>query len=60
MLADTMMPEAFEHAGRAVALVTVVGFAIGFVLTEQQASERDGGATAPSTIAVVRDHEPPG
>ena len=29
MLADTMMPEAFEHAGRAVALVTVLGFALG-------------------------------
>src|SRR5262245_11802761 len=56
MLADTMMPEAFEHAGRAVALVTVIGFAIGFVLTEQQAgSESDTGATAPSTVAAIRD-----
>jgi ZIP family zinc transporter len=37
MLADTMMPEAFEHAGRAVALVTVLGFALGFAITEQEA-----------------------
>jgi ZIP family zinc transporter len=26
MLADTMMPEAFEHGGRLVGLVTVLGF----------------------------------
>jgi ZIP family zinc transporter len=31
MLADTMMPEAFEHGGRAVGLVTVLGFVL-FVL----------------------------
>lgn len=28
MLADTMMPEAFEHGGRAVGLVTVCGFVV--------------------------------
>jgi zinc transporter, ZIP family len=39
MLADTMMPEAFEHAGKAVALVTVLGFAVGFVIVEREASE---------------------
>jgi ZIP family zinc transporter len=44
MLADTMMPEAFEHAGRAVALVTVLGFALGFALTEREAA----GATPAS------------
>lgn len=33
MLADTMMPEAFEGGGNAVGLVTVVGFAIAFLLT---------------------------
>jgi len=38
MLASTMMPEAFEHAGRAVALVTVVGFSLGFAITEREAS----------------------
>ena len=28
MLADAMMPEAFEHGGRVVGLVTVLGFAV--------------------------------
>ena len=48
MLADTMMPEAFEHAGKAVALVTVLGFALGFVLVE-----REAGETAPAPPAVT-------
>jgi ZIP family zinc transporter len=33
MLADTMMPEAFEHAGRATGLLTVLGFALAFLLS---------------------------
>jgi zinc transporter, ZIP family len=33
MLADTMMPEAFEHGGGAVDLVTVAGFAAAFLLS---------------------------
>ncbi|MEY2397966.1 MAG: zinc transporter, family [Actinomycetota bacterium] len=33
MLADTMMPEAFEHGGAAVGLLTVLGFALAFVLS---------------------------
>jgi zinc transporter, ZIP family len=33
MLADTMMPEAFEHGGSVAGLVTVVGFALAFVLS---------------------------
>jgi len=33
MLADTMMPEAFEQGGRAVGLLTVLGFAVAFALT---------------------------
>jgi ZIP family zinc transporter len=33
MLADTMIPEAFEEAGEAVGLVTVLGYAIGALLT---------------------------
>ena len=32
MLADTMMPEAFEHGGRVVGLVTTVGFGVAFFL----------------------------
>ncbi|HSO29337.1 MAG TPA: ZIP family metal transporter [Candidatus Sulfomarinibacteraceae bacterium] len=33
MLADTMMPEAFDEAGSAVGLATVLGYAIGALLT---------------------------
>ena len=33
MLADTMMPEAFEHGGRAVGLWTTLGFGVAFALT---------------------------
>jgi ZIP family zinc transporter len=33
MLADTMMPEAYERANRAAGLFTVLGFALAFVLT---------------------------
>jgi ZIP family zinc transporter len=32
MLADTMMPEAFEHGGKAVGLVTVLGFVVATAL----------------------------
>jgi hypothetical protein len=34
LLADTMFPEAFEHGGRWVALVTAVGFACAFLLSQ--------------------------
>jgi ZIP family zinc transporter len=33
MLADTMMPEAFEHGGSVVGLVTVLGFSSAFLLS---------------------------
>jgi ZIP family zinc transporter len=33
MLADTMMPEAFEHGGRLTGVVTTFGFALAFGLT---------------------------
>ncbi|MDH3496687.1 MAG: ZIP family zinc transporter [Gemmatimonadota bacterium] len=33
MLADTMMPEAFEHGGKAVGLATAFGFAAAFLLS---------------------------
>ena len=33
MLADTMMPEAFEHGGKLVGLVTTLGFGLAFALT---------------------------
>jgi zinc transporter, ZIP family len=34
MLADTMMPEAFENGGRLVGLVTTGGFALAFLLSQ--------------------------
>lgn len=36
MLADTMMPEAFESGGRLVGLVTTFGFALAFLLSQLQ------------------------
>ena len=33
MLADTMMPEAFEHGGKLVGLLTTLGFGLAFGLT---------------------------
>jgi zinc transporter, ZIP family len=33
MLADTMMPEAFEHGGKFVGVFTTIGFAIAFAIT---------------------------
>jgi ZIP family zinc transporter len=32
MLADTMMPEAFQHGGKLVGVVTTLGFAIVFTI----------------------------
>ena len=33
MLADTMMPEAYEHGGKLVGLLTTLGFVVSFALT---------------------------
>ncbi len=33
MLADTMMPEAYEHGGKLVGIATTVGFALAFAIT---------------------------
>jgi ZIP family zinc transporter len=33
MLADTMMPEAFEHGGKLVGVFTTLGFALAFLIT---------------------------
>ena len=32
MLADTMMPEAFEHGGKLTGVVTTLGFAVAFAI----------------------------
>ena len=55
MLASTMMPEAFEHSGRAVALVTVVGFALGFAITEREASSESAPALEGGLVAGAED-----
>ena len=34
MLADTMMPEAFDHGGRYVGLATTAGFGLAFGISE--------------------------
>ena len=33
MLADPMMPEAYEHGGKLVGLFTALGFAVAFFIT---------------------------
>lgn len=37
MLSETMFPEAYEHGGQAVGLVTVFGFALALLISETQA-----------------------
>jgi ZIP family zinc transporter len=32
MLADTMFPEAYQHAGKLVGVVTTLGFAVAFTI----------------------------
>ena len=32
MLADTMMPEAYEHGGKLVGVITTLGFAVAFAI----------------------------
>jgi zinc transporter, ZIP family len=57
MLADTMFPEAYEHAGKVVALVTVLGFAVGFVIVEREAGETappPAGSTATEATSSGR------
>jgi ZIP family zinc transporter len=34
MLADTMMPEAYEHGGRLVGVVTTLGFAVALLIDQ--------------------------
>ena len=36
MLADSMMPEAFQHGGKTVGLVTVLGYLVAAALTAAQ------------------------
>jgi len=36
MLADSMMPEAFEHGGKSVGLLVVLGFLVAGMLTVVQ------------------------
>jgi ZIP family zinc transporter len=60
MLAATMMPEAFEHAGKAVALVTVLGFTVGFVIVEREARAAEASGTpAAGLVAASREQSRP-
>jgi ZIP family zinc transporter len=34
MLSDTMMPEAYEHGGKLVGVVTTLGFAVAFLIDQ--------------------------
>ena len=36
MLADTMMPEAFEHGGKLVGVLTTLGFGLAFAISALQ------------------------
>jgi zinc transporter, ZIP family len=36
MLADTMMPECFEHGGKLVGVFTTLGFAIAFAISSHE------------------------
>jgi len=56
MLADTMMPEAFEQAGKVVALVTVLGFALGFLIVAREVEE--AAPHAPVTVVTMAAGEP--
>jgi hypothetical protein len=53
-----MMPEAFEHAGRAVALVTVLGFALGFAITERESAEPESATTFTRVTAPYEPTDP--
>ena len=33
MLADTMMPEAFQHGGKLVGVITTIGFSLAFTIS---------------------------
>ncbi len=55
MLASTMMPEAFQHAGRAAALVTVAGFALGFAITEEDAASAGAPASEQRLLTGTED-----
>ena len=48
MLASTMMPEAFEHGGKWVGVVTTLGFAVAFTI-----HVLDGGG-GPLAVAHAR------
>lgn len=53
MLADTMIPEAFEQAGKVVALVTVLGFALGFLIVAREAEEAMPPAPVPLVTTIA-------
>ena len=55
MLADTMMPEAFEHGGKLVGVVTTLGFAVAFTI--HRSTESAEAPVNPSINAPELPHE---
>jgi hypothetical protein len=56
MLADTMMPESFQHAGRYVGLVTVLGFAVAFLSRRDVCAVNPGNIVIPSSSYASKPH----
>ena len=54
MLADAMMPEAFEHGGKLVGIITVMGFLVAAILSAME-SLKPIQQTDASTINDVSD-----
>ena len=53
MLANTMMPEAFEHGGKLVGVVTTFGFALAFAISALSVAESTA-TRAGSPVSSVR------
>jgi hypothetical protein len=56
MLADTMMPEAFEHGGSVAGLFTTLGFAVAVALVTLDEARHPGArydVPAASPVAIV-------
>ena len=50
MLANTMMPEAFEHGGKLVGIMVTLGFATAFHDTSPRLRAKTGSAEPPRDI----------
>ena len=55
MLADTLMPEAFELGGREAGLLTALGFALGFALVRTSDAQQRARQAGRAAVALLRD-----